>query len=197
MISLARVLLTVLLVASCSTQGGVKTSENHECLLVEGAEIVIPPTSGLNEIELNLWAANSGHQIRAGSLSVLSLRIFSEKEGVADSQYFTKITSELNGADALGTKNLHLQNGHFSSGWSGFAYKGDFWTSDKTSIDINPLPGSGDIVEVTANIEAENTYRREKKVFDLHFTCKLSRRALKELSPWQGGAGDIWSSLYP
>jgi hypothetical protein len=197
MISLARVLLPVLLVASCSIQGGVKTSENHECILVEGTEIVIPPSSGLNEFELNLWAANSGHQLRSGSRSVLSLRIFSEKDGVADSQYFTKITGYLNSADTLGTKKLRLKNGHFSSGWSGFAYKGDFWTSDKISVDINPLPGREDFVEVTAMIGAENSYRREKKEFDLHFTCKLSRRALTELSPWQGGAGDIWSSLYP
>ncbi|MDR6674515.1 hypothetical protein [Xanthomonas sp. 1678] len=195
MISLARIPLLVLLAVSCSTQRSVKASEIHECIIVDDAEIVASPPSGLNELESNLWAANSGHQLRSGSSSVLSLRIFSEKDGVADSQYFTKITGFLNDGGTLGAKKL--EHGYFSSGWSGFAYKADFWASDEISVDINPLPGREGLVEVVGLISAENAYRREKKEFELHFTCKLSRRALTELSPWQGGAGDIWSSFYP
>lgn len=188
MISLARILLLVLLAVSCSTQGSVKASENHECIIVDDAEIVTSPPSGLNELESNLWAANTGHQLRSGSSSVMSLRIFSEKDGVSDSQYFTKITGSLSEADTLGAKKL--ENGHFSSGWSGFAHKADLWASDEFSVDINPLPGHEGIVEVVGLISAENSYRREKKEFEIHFTCKLSGRALTELSPWQGGAGD-------
>jgi len=197
MISLARAVFLVLLVASCSTQWRVRASENHECIIVDDAEIVTSSPGGLKESELNLWAANSGHQLRPGSSSVLSLRIFSEKEGVADSQYFTKVTGYLSGADDLGTKRLQLKNGHFSSGWSGFAYKADFWVSDKVAIDIRPLLGRENLVEVTGLIGAENSYRRESKEFELHFTCKLTRRVLTELSPWQGGTGDIWSAFYP
>lgn len=197
MISLARILLLVLLVASCSTQSGVRASESHECIIVDDAEIVTSLPGGLNESGLNLWAANSGHQLRPGSSSVLSLRIFSEKKGVADSQSFTKITGYLDSADALGTKKLRLEKARFSSGWSGFAYKADFWVADNISVDVNPLPGRKNVVEVTGLIGAVNSYRREKKPFDIRFTCKPSRRALKELSPWQGGAGDIWSSFYP
>ncbi|HEL7629165.1 TPA: hypothetical protein UL921_000944 [Stenotrophomonas maltophilia] len=197
MILLARILLLVLLVASCTTQGGVRASESHECIIVDDAEIVTSSPGGLDEFESNLWAANSGHQLRSGSSSVLSLRIFSEREGVADSQYFTKITGYPSSADALGTKKLRLENGHFSSGWSGFAYKADSWTSDEISVDINPLPGREGVVEVTGMIGAVNSYRREKKEFDLHFTCKLAKRTLTELSPWQGGAGDIWRFFYP
>lgn len=197
MISLARVVLLILLVASCSTQWGVRASENHECIIVDDAEIVTSFPGGLKESELNLWAANSGHQLRPGSSSVLSLRIFSEKDGVADSQYFTKITGYLSDAGTLGTKRLRLENGYFSSGWSGFAHKADFWVSDRISVDISPLLGHENVVEVMGQIDAENSYRRENKEFDLHFTCKLARRTLLELSPWQGGAGDIWSSFYP
>lgn len=197
MTALAKFVLPVLLVASCSTQWSARASENHECIIVDEVEIVTSSPSGLNGSELNLWAANSGHQLRPGSSSVLSLRIFSEKEGIADSQYFMKVTGYLHGADALGTKKLRLENGHFSSGWSGFAYKADFWVSDKIAIDIRPLLGSENVVEVTGLIGAANSYRRDNKEFDLHFTCKLTRRVLTELSPWQGGAGDIWNSFYP
>lgn len=196
MISLARIMLLVLLAASCSTQGGIRVSKNHECIIVDDAEIVTHNSEGLNEFESNLWAANSGHKIRPGSRSVLSLRIFSEKEGVADSQSFTKITGYLSSPDTLGVRKVRLNNGRFSSGWSGFAYKADFWASNDISVDIIPLFARG-VVEVTGTIGAVNSYRREKKDFDLHFSCKLSKRAFAELTPWQGGDGDIWDSFYP
>lgn len=191
------ILLLVLLTASCATKGSVRATENHECIIVDAAEIVKDSPRGLSELDSNLWAANSGHQLRSGSGAVLSLRVFSEKEGVADSQSFTKVTGYLSSPDTPGVRKIRLKNGHFSSGWSGFAHKADVWASDEISVDINPLPGDEGIVEVTGTIDALNSYRREKKEFELHFTCKLSRRALAELNPWQGGEGDIWDTFYP
>ncbi len=195
--TLAKIVLLIFLTASCSTQNGVMASETHECIIVEDVEIATPLLGELDELELNLQAANSGHQLQSGSRTVLLLRIFSEKEGIADSQYFTKLTGYLSDADNLGEKELRLENGHFSSGWSGFAYRADFWVSEKVSVEINPLPGRKSEIQVAGVIDATNSYRRESKEFELHFTCRLSKRALTDLSPWEGGAGDLWNSFYP
>lgn len=137
------------------------------------------------------------HQLQAGSKTVLSLRVFSDKEGVADSQYFTKITGYLGTPGILEAKKINLEGAHFSSGWSGFAYKGDFWVSTDVNINIKRLPDHENIIEIIGLVDATNHYRRESKGFEIRFTCELSRMMLAELSPWQGATGDIWSSFYP
>ncbi|MBB6066507.1 hypothetical protein [Pseudoxanthomonas broegbernensis] len=187
--------LTILL-ASCPAHTGATEGESYECIVVDDAEISVATSHGLSELERNISTANFGHRIQPGSGAVLSLRVFSDKDGFSDSQYFTKITGHLEDVENI-KDGVRLHGAKFSSGWSGFIYKADFWMSDNASVSIDPLQGERDVVEVSGLIDAVNYYRKEEKRFDLNFTCKLSRRTVGELSPWQGGDGNGWEYFYP
>lgn len=186
--------LLIITIASCSAQGK-GLIETHECILVEGAEIRASFPSAADDSEFNLHVANRGHYVLPGSKTVLLLRLFSEKPGVVDSQYFTKVTGYLNeGVDEGG---VGLDGGHFSSGWSGFINMGDFWVSDEASIRAAPASEPGGLVRVSGVIVAKNSYRQEKKKFDLDFTCSIERRELSSLSAWEGAGSGGWNSFYP
>jgi hypothetical protein len=189
----------VVALACCSSQQLAQAGGKSDCVIVRNADISTSPSPGIGGYEDNMLAANAGHQVGSGTRTVLLIRVFKEEPGVVDSQNFTKITGYLPVGIESGANEI-LKDFSFSSGWSGFVYKGDFWSSRNFYLSVDSasgMPRSGGVIRLSGSANAYNSYRKESKEFRIELSCHLVERALVGLSPWMGGEGDAWGSFYP
>jgi hypothetical protein len=176
-------------------QANPSTKDLLECITVDKVQMVTSPLGNLTDVEQAQWVATSGHQLQPGPHRALIIRQFSQDEGVADSQEFTKLTLYLNDGDLRGARPVVL-NGNFSSGWSGFSYKADAWVAKNISIRLESNAESSKI-EVTGTVNANNAFRGNTRSFQVHLKCEPRQLPLKELTPWQGGRGRLERAFSP
>lgn len=186
------------LLLACLVPGDTFASKRvvTQCILVRNVAPLQVRLSDLTEIERNQWQVAAGQQLMPGSLDILVIRQFSEDEGVADSQHFTKLTAVIPDAESLTTSITRLDNANFSSGWSGYAYRADAWTTTNASLELTPTVKSNEI-SVSGMVDARNEFRRNSQAFPIKITCDLRRARFKNLTAWEGGRGSLERTFYP
>lgn len=168
------------------------------CIWVESAKIAL--NNDLNDGQFG--HANYGHQIEAGSFSVLSIRVLEDDERGVDSELFSKTTLEIDHVPqdipvGQGTEVKVLRS-YYTKGSAGFIPKGQyFWANDalheiRLKRDID---GYG--LTVNADVQATNAKNGRTQIFHLGFDCQLNKRPLSDLGPWEGKVGTNWNSFAP
>lgn len=193
-------LLMVLLLLASATSAANTQRDGIQCILVEKAKIARASLAK----EGKFGRANLGHQIIAGTKSVLAIRIYEGENGPVDSQSFEKATVEFEMlADAhIGEEaTVNVLRSYYANGSSGWVHKGEYWWAE------NPFPrvhfrrdsrGLHATLKSTVNATyAAKIFPRPPETISVDVTCRVRKLPVLQLTPWTGRAGTDWLSFYP
>ena len=178
-----------------------KSSEN--CMLIRNAQIFLPARFD----NTTFGHANYGHEIKAGAKSVVLIRNMRSTDGVADSQFFSKTTLELeplpNTFKVGDTKTVKVLRSFHSEGNAGFVYKGAYSWRNNILNNISLAQNSQGLkvildatfIQTRADFQTWPKYG-EKQSKHLVVTCVVSQMSFADFSAKVGKSGTDWSSFY-
>lgn len=171
------------------------SSEN--CMLIRNAQIFLPARFD----DTTFGHANFGHEIKAGAQSVILIRNVRSTDGVADSQFFSKTTLELeplpNTFKVGDTKTVKVLRSFHSEGNSGFVTKGVYSWGNNILNNIS-LAQTSEGLKLILDASFIQTMAKygEKVSKHLVVTCVVSQMSFADFSAKVGKSGTDWSSFY-
>lgn len=195
----AMLIVPVLLAAATTAARPLAPRVEVQCILVEKAQIARRPVAKEGEF----GRANYGHQIAAGTKSVLAIRIYDDPDQGPDSQTFKKATLELNLPHDIAEGRevaVEVLRSHYAEGASGWVADGGYWWAKDPFTRIHFRQDNNGLYatlkENVQLIDGEKNSRRARPYNQVDLTCPVRKLPVMKLTPWTGRVVTDWHSFY-